>query len=462
MATVTQGPRVSTKVPIAGMTCKACEARVGKLLRRADGVREAKVSLAKGSATVVSDGPVPVERLDAALAGSGYRVAVAALPVVSSDRAVWRDALLGAAAMALVLWGGSALGLTGLTDRLDGSAGGFAGVALAFALGVIASLSTCMALVGGLVLSLTARFAQAHPDLPAGKRLRPQVMFNLGRVAGFAALGAVLGAVGGAFRLSGHLLALAMVAVALVMGVLGLKLSGVSPRLSRVSITLPASWTRWTGRAEASGTYRDSAALALGAASFFLPCGFTQAVQVYALSTGNPLQAGLLMGAFAVGTAPGLLGIGALGSLATGRAAARVFRFAGVAVCAFALVNLVGATQILRPAWFAPKATVAATVRSENVTDDGAVQVLSTVQDGRGYTPNVATVYAGRPVRWEVDSQGWSCASTMNLEAMGLGVVGLDTGMNVFEFTPEAPGTLAYTCGMGMYPARIDVIEAPA
>jgi sulfite exporter TauE/SafE/copper chaperone CopZ len=453
--------RARAQIPVSGMTCKACEARVGKLLRAVDGVREAKASLSKGSATLVLDRPVSAERLDAALEGAGYRVEPSALPVFSKDRSVWRDVAAGAAAAALILWGASALGLTGLTDRLDVSAGGVAALALVFALGVVASVSTCMALVGGLVLSLTARFAKAHPDLPPGRRLRPQFMFNLGRIVGFGALGAVLGGIGGAFQISGHLLALAMVAVAAVMGLLGLKLTGLSPRLSRVSISLPASWARLTGRGETSLAYRDSTAAGLGAASFFLPCGFTQAVQVYALATGDPLQAGLIMSAFAVGTAPGLLGIGALGSLATGRTATHLFRFVGVVVCAFALVNLMGAAQILRPAWFAPTAGTVAAVRSSNVTDAGAVQVLSTVQDGGGYTPQVATVYAGRPVRWEIDSKGLSCASTMNLEAMGLGVVSLEGGLNTFEFTPREPGTLAYTCGMGMFPARIDVIEEP-
>ena len=50
----------------------------------------------------------------------------------------------------------------------------------------------------------------------------------------------------------------------------------------------------------------------LGVATFFLPCGFTQAVQVYALSTGSPLTAGAIMAVFAIGTAPGLLALAGL------------------------------------------------------------------------------------------------------------------------------------------------------
>ncbi|MDR2253212.1 MAG: sulfite exporter TauE/SafE family protein [Bifidobacteriaceae bacterium] len=458
----TRAPRVNASFPISGMTCKACEARVAKTIRRLDGVHEVKVSLAKGVATVSSSKPVSPETIDAALRPAGYRVASGALPILSADKTVWRDALIGAAAMAAILWGLDRLGLMGLTDRLGSSAvagSSITALALVFALGVIASISTCMALVGGLVLSVSAAFAKAHPELPPNRRLRPQFMFNLGRVAGFGALGAALGALGGVFQVSVHLLAFAMIAVGLVMGLIGLKLTEVSPRLSRLAIALPASWARLGDR---SRGYRDSTALALGAASFFLPCGFTQAVQVYALSTGSPARAGLIMAAFALGTAPGLLGVGALAALASGRAARHVFRLVGVAVCAFAAVNLMGGAQILRPAWFVAPAGPAPTARSDNVVDDADVQVLRTVQNGLGYSPKVATVYADRPVRWEIDSQGLGCTSTVDLSAMGLGIVYLEDGLNVFEFTPTEVGTLAYTCAMGMAPAQIHVIAEPA
>jgi sulfite exporter TauE/SafE/copper chaperone CopZ len=442
------------------MTCQACETRVAKVLRHLPGVQQVKVSLAKGRATIVSTKPVDPERIDAALEDAGYRVGSASLPVVSGDKTVWRDALISVGVVALILWAASALGLTELTDLLSRpSKPGLAAFALVFALGVVASVSTCMALVGGLVLSLSARYAKAHPGLDPGRRLRPQLMFNLGRVVGFGALGAVLGGLGGAIELNLHLLAMAMIVVAAVMGLLGLKLTGLSPRLSRFAIALPASWSSWLGRTENSPVYRDSTALGLGAASFFLPCGFTQAVQVYALATGSASEAGLTMAAFALGTTPGLLGVGALGSLVSGRAAKHIFRFVGVAVCAFALVNLVGAAQILRPGWFTgPPGEISAT-RSDNVVDNDGWQVLKTVQNGAGYSPRVAAVYVDRPVRWEIDSQSLSCSSTMNLDAMGLGVVSLKDGVNVFEFTPTEVGTLAYTCGMGMFPAQIDVIE---
>jgi sulfite exporter TauE/SafE/copper chaperone CopZ len=454
--------RVRTTVPISGMTCGACEVRVGKLLRGIPGVKEAKVSLAKGQATVLATGSVPAEQIEAVIEQAGYHVGASALPAISRDKAVWRDLILAAIAMTALVWGANGLGLNRLTDRMT-SANGTGSLGIVLALGVIASLSTCMALVGGLVLSLSAKFAKDHPGLPPTRRLRPQAMFNLGRVAGFAGLGALLGTVGAAFQINGRGLALLTLAVALVMGVIGLRLTGVSPRAARVSVTLPAGLTRWMERVEGRRAYRDSSALLLGVGSFFLPCAFTQAVQVFALATGSPVRAGAIMGVFALGTAPGLFAVGSLGALASGKAAAHVFRLAGVAVLAFALVNVVGAVRILNPGLGRPAASTQNVIaRSDNVSDDDGTQVLRTVQSGGGYEPATAAVYAGRPVRWEIESKGLSCASSMNLEAMGLGYVNLQPGANVVEFTPNQVGTLVYTCGMGMFPASIEVIPAPS
>ncbi|MDR1394234.1 MAG: sulfite exporter TauE/SafE family protein [Bifidobacteriaceae bacterium] len=476
-----------TVIPIAGMTCQACAVRVAKLLRQIPGVDQAKVSFTNGQATITSRQPPNREQLDAAIRPAGYAIAASALPLLSRDRAVWRDMLIGAILIGLIFWAASAFGLTGqsgLTSQtspgspasLENQTGltsligrlgaarpdGPAAWALAFALGAVASISTCMALVGGLVLSISARFAQRHPDLSPGRRLRPQVMFNLGRIIGFGLLGGLLGAIGGIFELSSHLLAFAMIGAAIVMLTLGVRLTGLSPRLSRISFALPSSWARWLPRAEQRATYSDWTTLGLGAATFLLPCGFTQAVQIYALASGDAIQAGLILMAFAIGTTPGLITIGAAGSLAKGPAAAHIFRFAGAGVIAFALVNLSGAAHLLQPGWFGPVSSVITTERSDNVVDDAAYQVLSTIQDGRGYIPQIATVYAGRPVRWEIDSRGVACSSTINLGAIGLGTVHLQPGLNVFEFTADDPGILPYSCGMGMFAAQINVIAEPS
>jgi cation transport ATPase len=75
-----------------------------------------------------------------------------------------------------------------------------------FLIGVIASLSSCMAVVGSLVLSMSATFAKD------GDKIKPQFLFHFGRIVSFFFLGGVIGAVGSRFTLtSGSMFVLGLI-----------------------------------------------------------------------------------------------------------------------------------------------------------------------------------------------------------------------------------------------------------
>lgn len=445
---------------ISGMTCRACETRVGARLRAVPGVTGVRVSAARGRAVVRTEGPVDRARLAAAVEAAGYRVGADDRAWLTRDRAVWRDVLLASAAVAALAL---VAGATGALDAAAGAGGlvSTGGLLVVVLLGLAAGVSTCMALVGGLVLAVAARFAEQHPDLSPGRRLRPHVAFNVGRVVGFGALGAATGALGSAVTFDPRVLALLVVAVSLVMGAVGLRLTGVSPRLAGGGLALPAGLARALrlDRAAADAGYRDATAALLGAASFFLPCGFTQAVQVYALATGSPARAAAVMALFAVGTTPGLLGLGGVVAAVRGARATQFLRFAGVVVLAFALVNVQGALGVLAPGLLAGGPRGATTV-SANVTLDGDVQVLRTTQVATGYEPEHAVVYAGREVRWEIESVALGCATSLWAPDLGIAQL-LDLGTTRFSFMPTEPGTIRYSCAMGMFTGTIEVIPDP-
>jgi sulfite exporter TauE/SafE/copper chaperone CopZ len=453
---------ITTEVPIAGMTCRACEIRVADVLCSLPVVTAAKVSISSGVATVTSTKELDPKAVSAAVAAAGYRVCEDPRLLLSRDRQVWTDIAAIVAILVLVVLVGRMLGLGLLADNLSelATSGNLVFVVL---LGVAASISTCMALVGGLVMSLSARFAEAHPQASSAQRLRPQLMFNLGRIVGFSALGALVGIAGSAISLSGTALAIAMIAVSTVMGVLGIKLTGISPRLGAMAFTLPPALTSWMRRGNQSASYRDTNALLLGAASFFLPCGFTQAVQVYALSTGSPVQSALVMGLFAVGTTPGLMGVGALSAFAKGPNAARIFRVIGVVVIGFAFLNLNGAFSNLGVT-FDTSSAVASTVttRTENVTDTAVGQQIQTTVAG-GYQPRDTVVYANTPISWVLDSQGFGCDSIINASKLGINEpIFLDQGSTTLEIQPLEPGTYRFSCAMGMYQGTITAIDQPS
>lgn len=446
------------ELEIAGMTCGACESRVGKALRAVPGVERARVSARRGTARLETSGPVDRARLARAVRGAGYDLGTAERAWLTRDSRVWRDVALATSAVAVVALLASA---TGVLDAAAG-AGGLVrsgGLAVVVVLGLAAGVSTCMALVGGLVLAVAARFAEQHPELDARQRLRPHLAFNAGRIGGFALLGAGTGALGATLTLDPRAVAVLMIAVSLVMGALGLRLTAVSPRLSSGGLALPAGVARAMGLDRARATYRDRTAALLGAGSFFLPCGFTQAVQVYALSTGSPTRAGAVMALFALGTTPGLLGLGGVTAAIRGPGAERFLRVAGVVVLAFAAVNVSGAIGVLAPG-LGTVGSATPTALSPNVTLEGDVQVLRTTQVATGYEPASSAVYVGREVRWIIDSQALGCATSISAPAIGISQL-LDLGENVLTFTPTEVGTISYTCAMGMYGGTIEVLPAP-
>lgn len=77
---------------------------------------------------------------------------------------------------------------------------------------------------------------------------------------------------------------------------LGINLTGLSPRLGAVSITLP----KFLGMNLGSDASTPLATMTTGALTFFLPCGFTLAMQAYAVSTGSFMAGAMAMAFFAL------------------------------------------------------------------------------------------------------------------------------------------------------------------
>jgi sulfite exporter TauE/SafE len=269
-----------------------------------------------------------------------------------------------------------------------------------------------------------------------------------------------LGKLGRALSPSGWGLGLLTLAVAVVMLLLGTRLTGLSPRLGSATLTLPTFLARRWTRDSPTRPYHDLRAATLGLASFFLPCGFTQAAQVAAAASGSAAHGALVLGLFTLGTTPGLMAVGTLSSLAQGAWASRVFRYIGVAVLAFAAFNAVHGLRLVDPGLFAGSTPITATVRTANVTDEAGVQVVRLQVDGAGYTPRETVVYADQPIRWEFTLSGLTCAQTVDGSRLGFGRLSLQQGLNTVTSTLDV-GRHPYSCAMGMFASSIVAIEPP-
>ena len=467
---------ITTTVPVAGMTCRACEVRIERQVGRLPGVTRVSASSTRGRVEIESNAPVPQAAIAGAINKAGYEIGTT--PWLERDPSVWITAAAGVALIAAIALIAQVTGAAELANQTGDLAQG--GLLVALLLGLAAGVSTCMALVGGLVLALSASYQARRtraglPEQGLAAQMRPALMFMGGRIAGYAAFGALLGAIGASLTMPPAMTAALMIAAAVVMTMVGARLTGLSPRVATWSPTLPPSLARSLGLADTdAGGYSDVRAAGLGALSFFMPCGFTQAVQIYALSTGSPVTAGLLMAAFAIGTAPGLLILAGLPVVVPNRARPTLLRLVGVVVIGFAVVNA-GAGLRLAGVNLAPFGTgaIAATTTGAEAPATGSgsgtgtapavgYQDLRTYQEVDGYLPANAVIAAGIPTRWTIESaSSRSCAAFLVVPDLGIEVT-LQKGDNVIELPAMNPGTLAYTCSMGMYGGTITVVDGEA
>jgi sulfite exporter TauE/SafE/copper chaperone CopZ len=455
---------ISTTVPVAGMTCRSCEIRIQRLVSRLPNVQRVKASAVRGRVEIESSAPVPAEAIARAIHAAGYEVGHT--PWLERDLTVWLTAASGIVLVAAIALLAQLTGITGLASGTGSLSGG--GLVVALLLGLAAGVSTCMALVGGLVLALSAAFqtkqaASRVGNSSVGAMMRPALAFMAGRVVGYGAFGAALGAIGASVTMPPHITAALMIAVAAVMMILGTRLTGLSPRIASWSPTLPIGVSRRLGIGGATGGYSDGRAAGLGAASFFLPCGFTQAVQIYALSTGSPLFAGALMATFAIGTAPGLLALAGLPAVVPSRMRPTLLRLVGVVVLGFALLNGSAGLRLSGISLSLPglEPVAAAGPPAQETAADGS-QLLTTYQNGGGYSPGNVAIYAGTATRWTIKSSTTAtCAASLIVPSLNLRV-GLHEGDNVINLPALPKGALEYSCAMGMYGGQITIVDRPA
>jgi uncharacterized protein len=278
-------------ISIRGMHCRSCELLVEEEVCKIPGVKKAEVNHKTGEARVWFQGQSPTRpELSKAVQEAGYELGEKEnLPWISKSLPDYKLLLNAVAILLFIFILAKWLGLSNLSANF-----GEKGIAVAGVVGVVAGFSSCMALIGGLVLGLSARHAEIHPEAGGWQNFRPHLFFNLGRVVGFAFLGGVIGLIGSALQPSVKTLAFMTIMVGIVMIFLGLKLIEIFPALRNKSITLPKFISRWLGIKKENKEYSHRGAFVSGALSFFLPCGFTQAMQLYAISTGSFIQGALI------------------------------------------------------------------------------------------------------------------------------------------------------------------------
>lgn len=311
---------------VSGTHCNSCKIFIEDTLNEHTGIEHVQVNLKDHTVsfdTTLDDSTHSLaDVLTEKIKHNGYTLTPERRETVREGSVFWQALPLGLAVLALFF-------LVQKSGIVNFGLGGTVTPVTSLIIGLIASVSSCLAVVGGLVLSLSATVSQDKVS-----DVRPMILFHVGRLVSFALLGGALGALGGAVGVSFTFTSILGTIASVVMILLGLNLVGV---LERAHITLPASTFRFFQNVE----HKTAAPFVVGAGTFFLPCGFTQAMQVVALSSGSFFSGLLIMTAFALGTLPmlALLSFGSA-SFANSRYAPLFFNTAGVVVVGLGIFTL--------------------------------------------------------------------------------------------------------------------------
>ncbi len=327
---------------VSGTHCASCKILIEDVLGEQDFVKSVQVNLKKEIIEVETVGEKSADEvlsvLNEKVKPNGYILSLDTFDKLSaekkSDNVIWTAIPIGLAFLILFF-------LLQKSGILNLGIGGNVTPTTSFIIGLIASVSSCLAIVGGLVLSLSAKISQ--DDVSDTKTF---ILFHIGRLVSFGVLGGVLGLIGNAIGINFTITGILGIVASLVMLFLGFNLVGI---FAKNKLTLGSGVFNFFRKIE----HKTLTPLIVGFATFFLPCGFTQSMQIVALSSGTFWGGALIMFAFALGTLP-VLAILSFGSasFAHSKYAPLFFKSAGVVVIGlgmFALLAGLAGLGIINP-----------------------------------------------------------------------------------------------------------------
>ena len=326
---------------------------------------------------------------------------------------------------------------------------------------------SCAAMQGGLLASIIAN-QKAKTPRQGGTSLAgfdkldylPILSFLLAKLASHTILGFLLGLVGSVLTLSlGMKLAFQGFA-ALFMFATAMNLLDAHPIFRHLSFQPPKFLYKYLKKN--SQNQAMFAPAILGLFTVFIPCGVTQAMEVLAISSGNPITGALVMASFVLGTSP----VFALIGLATARFSEilkdKFLKIAAILLILMAIYSLNGVLLVLNSPLTLNKLwqPMAYFFSDDRFSQNSYVGQKITINiNNRGYEPKYFQVKQNQEVELTlVTKDTYSCATSFVFSKFGIRAQLTANDKQTFKFTPQEKGKFTFSCSMGMYSGMMEVI----
>jgi sulfite exporter TauE/SafE/copper chaperone CopZ len=436
-------------IHIKGMHCVSCENLLDDELLSISGVLRVRADRKKGVVELDYDKAEPdFFEVKKTAEKFGYIASQEkeSAPAEPAQKSSWQSWLWAIIIVGLVIVGFRLFENSSFGQKI-GITGSGADFGTAFLIGLVASVSSCLVVVGSVVIAFSEKYRGKKNGFLSGA-VKPNLFFHFGRLGGFFVLGGLLGAIGGGINISGNFIAIYTIIIAAVLAVLGLNILGLFPDIASLGLSMPRFFSAPWGKLKKSEN--SAAPFLLGVMSFFLPCGFTQSMQILAVASGGFMRGGLGMLLFALGTVPSLLALGVTTAWSKGKNAAIFQKVAGMLIVLFAFYTfnsglvLVGASGNVFSNQDNKKE------QTESVKTDVAEQVVEMHVTSAGFSPSVLKIKKGVPVRWVIKGDSITgCTNKIIVPSLGISQA-LSSGDNIVNFTPDKVGEVPFSCWMGM------------
>lgn len=442
---------------IEGMTCVNCQNRIEQALRNTAGISKVNVSYNKGQAEVEFDNEIlTLEQIIHIIQDLDYTV-------VQRRKIDYKKTVSSIGTFAIIVCLYYLLQRFGVLNLLVPSmiADQAMSYGMLFVVGLLTSVH-CIAMCGGINLSQC---------IPSGKdesgngnrEVMPSLLYNTGRVVSYTVIGFLIGGIG--MILTGGsetgipliLQGILKIIAGLFMVIMGINMLGIIPVLRKLQIRFPNKLANKISRRKII----EKRPFFVGLLNGLMPCGPMQSMQIIALGSGNPVSGAFAMLMFSLGTVPLMLGFGSIVS-ALGKKYTKIVMRAGCILVVVLGLAMLSQGLSLSGINMNRTATLSENTEELNVaeiSESGDVQYVSSELDFGSY-PEI-TVYSGIPVKWTINVPKEvinGCNYKMILSAYGI-THEFTPGKNVVEFTPGEPGTVQYTCWMGMINGKINIID---
>lgn len=447
---------------VNGMTCVNCENRIENRLEKIDGIISVRVSYSRSQIkftfdknrlsliTIVKN----IEELD-------YKVVSAGQKDKANDKKTKIIQILG---IVFIIFAAYTIinhfGGFNIFNSFPVAKQGL-GYGALFLIGLLTSIH-CVAMCGGINLS------QCVPNVNTScknsekkSNLSPSLLYNLGRVISYTVIGGIVGALGSVVGFSGTAKGFIAIIAGVFMVIMALNMLDLFPWLRKLNPRMPKIFAQ-----KINAQKKSNSPLYVGLLSGLMPCGPLQAMQFYALSTGDPLKGAIAMLVFSLGTVPLMFGLGAISSLLSKKFTSKMMTASAVLVLilgVFMFSNGMSLSGIDLSSFLANSSSETAAANGIVQTNTAPVvtdgfQIVTTKLSPNSYEP--ITVKAGIPVKWIIKADASDingCNNQILVPKYNI-QKNLVAGDNIIEFTPTESGTVPFSCWMGMIKSKITIV----